>query len=461
MALFSNSPAPSPMALTQPANNQQSAQNFAQQNLGGQPITDNIQMPSEKITTMPENYLQPMKTKKSIPWIWLAVGGGAIVIITALAAYFLLQPAAPAPIVNQPATNQQPTTPSATDTTQTPPANTTTTAQLPTPTGTPIERDQQRYFDVGTITKALELYYADNGSYPIEPSGRPLSGAVGALTNVGFRADNPAGVRVYLKILPTPPVADGYFYKSADGKDFTLMFTLENGIAKLATGAHTASRGGIDIDLSKTEDNSSKIYRSSLDTDKDSLTDMEEELYGTDSRKADTDGDSYADGHEIENGYNPLIAGSARWNVSGKVLVYTNPNHNYTLLYPAKWTAQAADIQLKEVQFVSSDEEQYMSIKYEDNPKGLTPLLWYQSLGRKDYASMRAVKISDLDGLISPDGLSLYLGGGTGKPLFVFTYNVGLKNQLDYFFTFTMMQNSFIVKAQNVNNQVNSAPTTQ
>lgn len=444
MALFSNSPAPA--ALT--TNSQQPTANLDNQTV-------------EKITTMPENYLQPMKTKKSIPWIWLAVGGGTIVIMAALAAYFLLQPAAPAPPTNnnqQTTNNQQPVVSPTTDNQQ--PTNN-PQLTIPATTSTPIERDQQRFFDVGTITKALELYYADNGSYPLEPSGRPLSGAVGSLTNVGFRADNPAGVRVYLKTLPTPPAADAYFYKSADGKNFTLMFSLENGIAKLTAGTHTASRAGLDVDLSQTEDNSSKIYRSSLDSDNDGLTDVEEALYGTDPRKADTDGDSYADGHEIEFGYNPLIAGSARWNASGKVLVHTNPNYKYTLLYPSKWTVQGADIQLKEVHFVSSDEEQYMSVKYEDNPKGLTPLAWYQSLGKKDYASMRAVKISGLDGLISPDGLNLYLGGGVGKPLYIFTYNVGLKTQLDYFFTFTMMQNSFIVNAQNVSNQVNSAKTTQ
>lgn len=415
---------------------------------------------------MPENYLQPMKTKKSIPWIWLAVGGGAIVIIAALAAYFLLQPAAPAAPAQIDMSNDIKGSVTVGTTNPTVPANSqlstvNSQATVPVASGTPIERDQQRYFDVGTITTALALYYADNGSYPIEPTGRPLTASVGSLTNVGFRADNPAGVRVYLKTIPTPPAADAYFYKSVDGKDYTLMFTLENGIAKLVTGTHTASRSGIDVDLSKTEDNSSKIYRSSLDTDNDALTDVEEVLYGTDPRKADTDGDSYADGHEIEFGYNPLIAGSARWNTSGKVLVYTNPNYNYTLLYPSKWTVQGADIQLKEVHFVSSDEEQYMSVKYEDNPKGLTPLAWYQSLGKKDYASMRAVKISGLDGLISPDGLNLYLGGGTGKPLYIFTYNVGLKTQLDYFFTFTMMQKSFVVNAQNVSNQVNFTQTTQ
>lgn len=45
-----------------------------------------------------------------------------------------------------------------------------------------------------------------------------------------------------------------------------------------------------------------------VDVDQDNLSFEEEKLYGTDSNKADTDGDGYSDGVEIESGYNPLIA---------------------------------------------------------------------------------------------------------------------------------------------------------
>ena len=43
-----------------------------------------------------------------------------------------------------------------------------------------------------------------------------------------------------------------------------------------------------------------------IDTDQDDLTDREEaKVYGTDPLKADTDGDGYADGEEVKNGFNP------------------------------------------------------------------------------------------------------------------------------------------------------------
>ena len=50
----------------------------------------------------------------------------------------------------------------------------------------------------------------------------------------------------------------------------------------------------------------------SLDSDDDGLTDAMEEIYGTDKNNPDTDGDGYLDGDEIENGYDPLVSGSAK-----------------------------------------------------------------------------------------------------------------------------------------------------
>lgn len=45
------------------------------------------------------------------------------------------------------------------------------------------------------------------------------------------------------------------------------------------------------------------------DGDGDNLTNAEERFYGTDPQNADTDGDSYKDGEEVRNGYNPLGLG--------------------------------------------------------------------------------------------------------------------------------------------------------
>lgn len=54
-----------------------------------------------------------------------------------------------------------------------------------------------------------------------------------------------------------------------------------------------------------TDVSSSKICDRAVDADCDGLTDTEEKLYGTNPADADTDGDSYSDGVEVESGYDP------------------------------------------------------------------------------------------------------------------------------------------------------------
>jgi len=50
----------------------------------------------------------------------------------------------------------------------------------------------------------------------------------------------------------------------------------------------------------------------SSDRDGDGLGDEQEGVYGADANNPDTDGDGYKDGEEVKNGYDPIVAGSAR-----------------------------------------------------------------------------------------------------------------------------------------------------
>lgn len=55
----------------------------------------------------------------------------------------------------------------------------------------------------------------------------------------------------------------------------------------------------------ESETSSKNIF---VDADQDNLSLDEEKLYGTDPNKADTDGDGYSDGVEVESSFNPLVA---------------------------------------------------------------------------------------------------------------------------------------------------------
>jgi len=69
----------------------------------------------------------------------------------------------------------------------------------------------------------------------------------------------------------------------------------------------------IDSDNDGLTDVEEKTYNTnplSIDTDKDTLSDYEEvKIYHTNPLSADTDGDSFLDGAEVKNGYNPNGAG--------------------------------------------------------------------------------------------------------------------------------------------------------
>ena len=91
-------------------------------------------------------------------------------------------------------------------------------------------RDARRYLDLNQLQLALELYYNDNGSYPVtsgwwtvcttgaDPTARDTSGANGYIPNLS---------PTYIATLPTDPTGcvgghyDGYIYIS-NGTDYKL-----------------------------------------------------------------------------------------------------------------------------------------------------------------------------------------------------------------------------------------------
>ncbi len=81
----------------------------------------------------------------------------------------------------------------------------------------------------------------------------------------------------------------------------------------------------------------STILGISKDSDGDKLTDVEEELFNTDSGTLDTDADGYSDDLEIDNLYNPAGKAPVRLVDAGTVKEFNNPVFGYQLLYPTVW----------------------------------------------------------------------------------------------------------------------------
>lgn len=79
------------------------------------------------------------------------------------------------------------------------------------------------------------------------------------------------------------------------------------------------------------------------DFDADGLTDLEEEVFGTDPSIFDTDKDEYYDGQEVSNLYNPKGLAPVRIIDSGLVREYVANDDLYRIYYPIPWTVGTVD----------------------------------------------------------------------------------------------------------------------
>lgn len=108
-------------------------------------------------------------------------------------------------------------------------------------------RDAKRLSDIKQVQTALELYYTDQGSYPVE-TGLVLGNATdGACLNAasGFMASTGC-TNAYMSQVPADPGSGStpYTYISA-GTTYTITATLEGTMGGLTAGGITASPSGI------------------------------------------------------------------------------------------------------------------------------------------------------------------------------------------------------------------------
>jgi hypothetical protein len=111
------------------------------------------------------------------------------------------------------------------------------------------------------------------------------------------------------------------------------------------------------------------------DDDGDALSNQEESLYRSDPGVADSDDDTYPDGHEVYFLYSPIEKEPSRLINSGTVNEYTNPVFGYQLLYPSSWRADSIDPDNRDVLF-SSISGDYVEVRVFDRLLGATFSDW-------------------------------------------------------------------------------------
>ncbi|MEK7637380.1 MAG: hypothetical protein AAB402_03285 [Patescibacteria group bacterium] len=187
---------------------------------------------------------------------------------------------------------------------------------------------------------------------------------------------------------------------------------------------------------------------SSADADSDGLTNTEEAVYGTDVANADSDGDTFIDGKQIRpdgtvigelaNLYNPRGVGQLEG--SGLVKRVENATKAFSLLVPTSWTTNESSGLL--VVTPTTQTGEFFQVRVYDNAASQTPSQWYQANYPTDQLSLtKSVAVNGLEGLVSPDGSSVYLFKGT--KIYGLTYTATGLSQLNYWTTFEMMMKSF------------------
>lgn len=189
--------------------------------------------------------------------------------------------------------------------------------------------------------------------------------------------------------------------------------------------------------------------QSTQDSDRDGLTDIEDDLYGTDSRKSDFDADGHLDGPELVNLYDPSKPSPAMLDASSLVKLATNDNWAYSVDYPAKWLARPVDSDQREYMFTSNLGE-FIEVIIQENTDKLPLADWYarQAPGVnasqvESFTTKRGMK-----GVKSLDGLTVYMipdAPEAGRFVYTITYNAGTAAAYNFLSTWQMMINSFRV----------------
>jgi len=167
------------------------------------------------------------------------------------------------------------------------------------------------------------------------------------------------------------------------------------------------------------------------DSDSDGLTDVEEQLYGSDPHNPDTDGDSYLDGNEVFHMYNPNGNAPSNLADAGYVRPFSQTGFDYTMYYPSQWTVQLVGGVSEQAIFHAVTGE---TIQVSKATKTAEPTNGTATTTRQGYA-----------GFLSADKMTTYLEVGTD--VYVIEYKLAAATQINYLTTYQMMVNTFKVVA--------------
>lgn len=209
---------------------------------------------------------------------------------------------------------------------------------------------------------------------------------------------------------------------------------------------------------------------STRDSDADLLTDVEEELFGTDPNLPDTDIDGWPDGWEIVHLYDPAQGNAKRLIESARLTAFTNDAYGYAVLYPNTWVAQAIDVQDTKDVILTSATGEFIQITAEPygplagsltgrvdagpgrasaGPGESATSTLEEAYLREKYPGGSAYTLHpvlnkfNVRGFQTSDGLTVFLEGH--NTLYVVRYMPGLRAEINFKRTMTLLIAGFLV----------------
>lgn len=186
----------------------------------------------------------------------------------------------------------------------------------------------------------------------------------------------------------------------------------------------------------------SNLLGDSPDLDKDGITDVAEDLFGTDPSKPDTDEDSYDDGHEVFYLYNPGGKEPMRLVESGSVKEYENATFGYKVFYPNNWAVGNVDESARQVLFSTITGEN-IEIRTFDLPANQNFNDWFnQWAPNEKYQNIKDFQTKFFEaGKSRADNLVYYFVDGSH--VYTLIYHTTDSNVVNYRSILVMMARSF------------------
>jgi hypothetical protein len=176
------------------------------------------------------------------------------------------------------------------------------------------------------------------------------------------------------------------------------------------------------------------------DTDSDGLSDIEERLFGSNTRLPDTDRDGFLDGNEVFNQYDPLRESPAKLLERSIVKKFDDTSVSWSFLYPSLWGVSIKTDESNQIHVlitVASGEN--IKLSSATKTAGTASLRDYVD----DASNFEFTKTkSNLDIATEQNQMKAYID--LGDEVLVAEYLLNGKNTIDFISAFQMILNSVV-----------------